>query len=178
MSDWKSIVKTVAPTLANALGGPLSGAAVSVLANTLLGKEGTENDVSETILCGLTPIEQAALRKADQDFAIQVRQLSNDSTNMYLMDTQNARKYNSGNENIVKLAYIVLSIFAIIMASALAFSLLKSGDINPAESALTGAVVGYVAGLAQQVVGFFFGSSSGSDKKTEAMADAIRKIGS
>jgi VIT1/CCC1 family predicted Fe2+/Mn2+ transporter len=175
--DWKSIVKTVAPTLATALGGPLSGAAVSILSNAILGTNGTENDVSEAILRGLTPEAQLALRKADQDFAVQVQTLANDAIKTYMDDVQDARKHNSSNQNIVKLAYIILSIFAAIMACALVFSLLKAGDINPAESALTGAVVGYVAGLAQQVVGFFFGSSSSSDKKTDAMADAIKKIG-
>jgi hypothetical protein len=44
-------------------------------------------------------------------------------------------------------------------------------------SALIGTVVGYVAANAQQVVGYFFGSSKGSADKTDALAAAVRGVG-
>ncbi|WP_269533653.1 hypothetical protein [Chitinimonas sp. BJYL2] len=37
--------------------------------------------------------------------------------------------------------------------------------------------IGYAAYAAQQVAGFFFGSSRGSDEKTRAMADAVMALG-
>jgi len=41
--DWKNVVRSVAPILGNAIGGPFGGAAVSALSNALLGKpEATE----------------------------------------------------------------------------------------------------------------------------------------
>ena len=51
--DWKSVVRTVAPTLATALGGPLAGAAVQALSVALLGRpDGTEQEVAEAVLTG------------------------------------------------------------------------------------------------------------------------------
>lgn len=45
--DWKAIVKTVAPALGTALGGPLAGTAVKVLSEALLGhSDGKEEEIA------------------------------------------------------------------------------------------------------------------------------------
>jgi hypothetical protein len=46
--DWKSVVGTVAPGIATALGGPLAGMAVSTLAKAL-GVEATEEAVANVV---------------------------------------------------------------------------------------------------------------------------------
>ncbi len=46
-----------------------------------------------------------------------------------------------------------------------------------AESALAGALVGYVSAKAEQVIAYQFGSSSGSKQKTEIMGKAFGKGG-
>ncbi|MDB6061163.1 MAG: hypothetical protein JWM78_1266 [Verrucomicrobiaceae bacterium] len=43
-------------------------------------------------------------------------------------------------------------------------------------SGFIGTVVGYMLLLAKQVVSFFFGSSKGSDRKTDAFAGAFKNL--
>jgi len=38
------------------------------------------------------------------------------------------------------------------------------------EAAFAGTLIGYLAANAQQVISYYFGSSAGSDRKTELMA--------
>jgi hypothetical protein len=37
--NWKSIVKSIAPVLGTALGGPIAGGAIKMLSSALLGNE-------------------------------------------------------------------------------------------------------------------------------------------
>lgn len=82
-----------------------------------------------------------------------------------------------------KLGCIVLGTFAIIMGAAIwgSYDLLiygintKDVGLVAAISGLAGTVIGSVGAGAQQVIGFYFGSSSGSEKKTEAISRIMDK---
>jgi hypothetical protein len=50
-----------------------------------------------------------------------------------------------------------------------------AGMTDPTTVALVGTLVGYVSAKADQVVSYYFGSSAGSARKTEAMSDALEK---
>ncbi|ERL46406.1 EVE domain protein [Candidatus Micropelagos thuwalensis] len=45
--------------------------------------------------------------------------------------------------------------------------------LDSTTAAFSGTLVGYVSAKADQVIAYFFGSSSGSREKTRAMADAL-----
>ena len=53
---------------------------------------------------------------------------------------------------------------------------IKDVSVVAAIAGMVGSVVGYIAANAQQVVGYFFGSSAGSSSKTDAMGDAVSKL--
>ena len=72
--DWKNVVGTVAPVLGAALGGPLGGAAVSVISEALGLNEKTE-DAIKNALSGTTPEQLLALKNADQAFAVKMEEL-------------------------------------------------------------------------------------------------------
>jgi hypothetical protein len=81
--DWKSILGGVAPTLATALsvvGGPagmVAGAALRAVSGAVLGHDqGTTDQVTQAIQAGLSPDAIAALQKADNDFKVQMAQIS------------------------------------------------------------------------------------------------------
>jgi hypothetical protein len=185
--DWKSIVKSVAPILGTALGGPLAGTAIKVLGETILGDgEATETQVQEALLKGLNPDALVKLKEADQSFATKMKELDIDvaklqlsEKNMYVSDTQDARKYK--DDKVFWLGVVILSTFAIIMYVALfgSYALLsgsmpiKEPSVVGMVSGFVGTIIGYAAANAQQVVGFFFGSSAGSSKKTDAISDAF-----
>lgn len=185
--DWKSIVKSVAPILGTALGGPLAGTAIKVLGETILGdSEATETQVQEALLKGLNPDALVKLKEADQAFAIKMKELDIDvaklqlsEKNMYVSDTQDARKYK--DDKVFWLGVVILCTFAGVMCAALfgSYALLtgnlpiKDASVVGMVSGFVGTIIGYAAANAQQVVGFFFGSSAGSSKKTDALSDAF-----
>jgi hypothetical protein len=92
MIDWKKIVGSVAPVLATALGGPLAGVATKAVAAAVLGKpEAKESDIAAA-LAGATPEQLAALKKADQDFAVRMRELDIDLDRLASEDRDSARR--------------------------------------------------------------------------------------
>ena len=150
-ADWKTIVKSIAPTIGTALGGPLAGTAVKVLGNILLGNE----DASHTEVA-------------------------------YLQDVQSARATMGRDSGVYWLGITILLVFAGVMGAVLwgSFAILTGGitikdvAVVATVSGLVGTVVGYVAANAQQVVGYFYGSSQGSKAKTDALAEAVTKAAS
>jgi hypothetical protein len=48
---------------------------------------------------------------------------------------------------------------------------------DPAVVGIIGTLIGYVSAKADQVVSYYFGSSSGSKDKTAAMSDALSQVG-
>jgi primase-polymerase (primpol)-like protein len=74
----KSILSVVAPNIGTALGGPIGGMAGRVVAKALLGKdEASDNEIFEAVEKA-TPEQLVALKKADADFKVQMKQLDID----------------------------------------------------------------------------------------------------
>ena len=72
--DFTAILKTVAPWIGTALGGPLGGMAVTAAANALgLGDKTT--DAIKQAISGATPEQMLALKEADQAFSLQMQAL-------------------------------------------------------------------------------------------------------
>src|SRR5882724_9953552 len=91
--DWKSLVGSVAPTLATALGGPLAGMAVKAIGDAV----GVSNPTTDTVsvaLANATPDQLAAIKKADQDFARQMKELDIKLDDLETQDRASARSMN------------------------------------------------------------------------------------
>ena len=103
---------------------------------------------------------------------------------VYLADVQNARQTMGKDAGVFWLGIAILLTFTSVMSAVLwgSFQLLTGGitikdvAVVAAVSGLIGSVVGYTAANAQQVVGYFFGSSQGSKAKTDALAAAITNV--
>jgi len=191
--EWKKIINAVAPVLGTALGGPMAGAAVKIIAGAVLGDENaSEQQVTEAVMQGLSPEALVKLREADNAFKVRMRELDIDLAKLnaateqaYLSDVQDARQSHGGSLGVFWLGIAILLTFAGVMVAVLwgGYALLVSPDpikdesMKAIVSALIGTVVGYVAANAQQVVGYFFGSSKGSADKTDALAAAVRGVG-
>ena len=72
--DWQALLKTVAPWIGTAIGGPLGGMALSAAASALGVSDKTAEGL-KAALAGTTPEQMLALKKADQDFALQMQAL-------------------------------------------------------------------------------------------------------
>ena len=86
----KNIVGAVAPTLGTALGGPMGGMAANMIADVL----GVPNNPKsiEKAIAEATPEQMLELKKAEQAFEVQMKELDVDIFKLETQDTQDARK--------------------------------------------------------------------------------------
>jgi len=124
-------------------------------------------------------------RKAMMAQEIEMRKLQIDEEKVFVADTGDARHTFGQNERVFWLGVVVLLAFALLSALALygCYQLLTKGlsgvDAGTVAAVATfvGTVIGYMAANAQQVIGYFFGSSQGSKDKSDAMAQAVKGLG-
>jgi hypothetical protein len=86
----KGIVGAVAPNLGAALGGPIGGAAMTMLSQAL-GCENNERALQRAIQSA-TPEQLAEIKKAELDFEARMKELDVDIFALETQDTQNAQK--------------------------------------------------------------------------------------
>jgi hypothetical protein len=99
--------------------------------------------------------------------------------------TIEARDRHSNDKRVFWLGAAVLLTFLFVVMGAFGFCLylIDSGKLTNADAgtvaaifSLLGTLIGYAAANAQQVVGFNFGSSRGSQDKTAAMSKMINQL--
>jgi hypothetical protein len=96
MADfWDSALntlKTLAPSIATALGGPIAGMAVTAI-EKVFGLEPTGDQTTAMLaINGATAEQILALKKADQEFAVQMRNLDIDLEKISAGDRDSARR--------------------------------------------------------------------------------------
>ena len=176
MPDWKKIVGAVAPTIATALGGPLAGLGIKALSEALLGRsDGTEDDISKALATAGTA-DMVKLREIDAQFAAQMKALDVDLERISAADRDSARsrEVKSGDAWTPRVIGC-LALGGFLWAVYWVLSGQVQGMTDPTTVALVGTLVGYVSAKADQVVSYYFGSSAGSARKTEAMTEAMSK---
>lgn len=163
--DW---LKTVAPTVASALLGPLAGVAVEVVGSALGMTDATKDKVTEVLQSGNLNSDQiAAIRKAELELKQHEMDNGYKFAELEVADRKDARNREiQTKDNVNKiLAYtIVGSFIAMVGACLLGYA--------KVESVLAGTLVGYLSAKAEQVLAYYFGSSRSSDNKTELLAKA------
>lgn len=166
--DWKSVVGTVAPTIATALGGPLAGLATTAIAGALgLGDEATEGQIAAA-MGKATPETLLALKKADQDFAVRMRELEVDLERLAMADRASARKREAAtgdNWTPRLLAAAAVLTFAGNAAFVCWLAVSGRGNLDPLVMGLVGTMLGFVSAKAEMVYNYYLGSSAGSQGK-------------
>jgi len=173
MSAWDTIkpfVSKFAPIVGAALGGPLGGAAGSLLASALGVKDADPKSIEQAIKSGALTGEQIlALKQAEDNFALQMKQLDinsvEDMEKLAIQDRASARE----REMAVKdwtpriLAYgVTLGFFGLL-------SFLLRHDLPPGSKDVINIMLGSLGTAWISIVTYYFGSSAGSDKKTDLM---------
>lgn len=169
--DWKTVLKTVAPTAATILGGPLAGLAVEAIGAALGMEEPTVRKVQDALTQGQLSGEQiVALKTAEQALVVRLRELDIRAEEVEQADRASARTREAtvkDNTNKI-LAFTVVGAFVALVAG----TLLGWASV---DSALAGTLVGYLSAKAEQVLAYYFGSTKGSADKTAMLAEATRK---
>ncbi len=133
--------------------------------------------ISDAISTAMANPEQlATLKKIDDDFAVQMKALDIQNIDALAQigadDMANARQREMAVKDSTPkvLAYgIVLLAFA---ASVVVLSGKSLALKDTTGATLVGVVIGYIFGEVKQVFSYYFGSSAGSDRKTELLSEA------
>jgi hypothetical protein len=161
------VLKTVAPTLALAVGGPfgpLAAAAIHVALGT------TDQASAEKALVNATPDQLLALKKADQDFEVQIEKLGIEKAKLAYDDTASARAREMSVKDATPhiLAYGITVGFFGILGYLLWNGKPPGGDVI---MVMLGALGSAWAG----VISYYFGSSAGSAAKDGTISKIVTK---
>lgn len=165
MEALLNLVKTVAPSIATAVGGPLAGMATRAISEALLGKpDGTEDELVEAAK-NATPEQLLALKQAEQNFVIRMRELDVDLERIANQDRGSAREreIKTGDYTPKLLAAAVTFGFFGVLFWMIANGLPENGG----EAMLV--MLGTLGTAWGAIVSYYFGSSAGSREKTQAM---------
>jgi|TARA_R100000482_G_scaffold65317_2_gene24244 hypothetical protein len=152
MKKLKSVLGALAPTLGAAVGGPLGGQAGAIISKVL----GVPNNPKsiETAMNNITSEQMVALKKAEKDFELQMKQLEVDIYKLETEDIQDAREKFSNDWTPKFLGILsVLGFFGYIGLVTIYPQPDESDDIVLL-------VIGSITGIATAVISFYFGSSN------------------
>ncbi len=155
--NWKEIVKSIAPAIGAALGGPVGGMAVKFLGDALLGDpEATEGDVATYIL-NSSPETRLKLRTLEIEFEVKMRELGVD---VFKIEQEEISKRQASDmasdswlsKNIRPMALVFLTVTVVILAFFTVFS-----NLSPAQIETLNMWTGVFLPLLLTSYSFYFG---------------------
>jgi hypothetical protein len=156
--EW---LKTVAPTIATALGGPLAGMAVSAIAKAI----GCEPDEVQSVISSnkLTAEQVASIQLAELELKKQAQSMNLDFAKLIAEDKKSARDMQIATKSWIPpvMAVGVTCGFFGILAGLMYGQIQHAPQIDIMLGSLGTAWTG--------IISFYFGSSAGSQAKTELL---------
>ncbi len=166
--DWTAILRTLAPTVASALLGPLGGIAVSAIGSALGVSDATQEKIATAIQSGqITPEQLGKLKELELQYQNDEKERGFKYAELAFKDVDSARNrevLTKDNTNKT-LAFVIIGAF-IAMVGATLMGWAK------ADSVLAGTLIGYLSAKAEQVLSYYFGSNKDSSRKTELIAQS------
>lgn len=158
--DW---LKQIAPTVASALGGPLAGMAVAAISKAI----GVEEDkVNDLISSNKMSAEQIAqLKIAEIELQKQANELGLNFEKLAVEDRKSAREMQATTRSLVPpilAGAITVGFFGILI-------LLLLGKVEGDNNTIL-IMLGSLSTAWTGIIAYYFGSSAGSQAKTELMA--------
>jgi len=153
----KNVIGAVAPTLGTALGGPMGGMAAKMISD-VLGVPNNSKSINKA-MAEATPEQMLELKKAEQSFELQMKELDVDIFGLETADKQDARGKFSKDWTARIIGIVVVGGFM----GYIFLVTLQPPEQN--SEALINLVLGYLGGLASAIISFYFGASHSPDKK-------------
>lgn len=168
--DALHVLQTVAPTIARATLGPFGGLAATAI-SAILGTPPGDEQATNAALLSATPDQLLAIKKAEQDFQVQMKSLGISEDKLVYDDIANARARQIAvkDDTPAILAYAITVGFF----GTLGFMLWNGKPAVGGDALLV--MLGSLGTAWAGVVSFYFGSSLGSSKKDTALAAAATK---
>lgn len=161
--DW---LKQIAPTVASALGGPLAGMAVAAISKAV----GVEEDkVQDLIASNKMSAEQIAqIKVAEIELQKQANELGLNFEKLATDDRKSAREMQIATRSWVPpllAAAVTIGFFAILGG-------MMFGKMSVADNTALTMMLGSLGTAWTGIIAYYFGSSAGSQAKTELMSKA------
>lgn len=168
---WTDTLKALAPTVASALGGPLAGAAVAALGQVFGMSSPTVTSIASVIEQGqMTPGDIAKIKELELQYQNEERERDFRYAQLEFQDRDSARKANvSGG---AQLYLFVLSMLLLSVCLGAECFVLFRGYPKDIPDIVVGRVLGLLDSVALMCLNYWYGTSSGSERKTELLAQA------
>jgi hypothetical protein len=159
--DWKSIVKTIAPLVGTALGGPMGGMAAKVVSSTLLGREDATDEELSLAVMNASPEQLLPLKQANIDFKVTMKKLGISEKKLAYDDADSARRREIAvGDNTPKiLAYMLTVLFAAALGGMYFIA------IPEENTSMINMMVGSLGTVWIAAMAYYHGSSRGSRLK-------------
>lgn len=151
-----SLLKSLAPTIASAAGGPLSGMAVKIAAQKLNLPDATANEIEDLI--EREPEKAVLLKQADAEFKNRIREMEIDleSFKTEVGDRQDARKKNREANDWTPRIFILLALM--LYGGFIVLVTVMPHDQN--DETIISLVLGQLSSLLALGGSYYFGSSN------------------
>jgi len=149
------LLKSLAPTIASAAGGPMAGMAVKMAAQKLGMPDATANEIEDLI--EREPEKAVLLKEADKDFKDRIREMEIDleSFKTEVEDRKDARSKFSGDMTPKLFCILALMLYG---AYVMTVTILPH-DQN--DETIISLVLGQLSGILGTCAAFFYGGSNG-----------------
>ena len=157
--EW---LKTLAPTIATCLGGPLAGMAVSAVAKAI---GVSPDEVQDVISSGKLTAEQvASIQLAELELKKQAQSMNLDFAKLIAEDKKSARDMQIATKSWIPAllaVFVTIGFFGILLG-------LMTEHFKTSDALML--MLGSLATAWTGVMAFYFGSSASSQAKTELLA--------
>ncbi len=157
------IIRGAAPGLAAALGGPFAGLAAQALIDNVL--PGGDVATVGAKIAAMSPADIAMLKKVENDFIVAMEQAGIDRTKLVYADIANARDREKTLRDWVPATLGLMITFGFF--GIVAYMCLRA--LPSANEQVLTYMLGSLNTAWISVVAYYYGSSRGSDKKTELL---------
>jgi len=166
--EW---LKSIAPTVATALLGPLGGVAVSALGE-LLGVSGaTQEKITSAIKAGnLTPDQITKLKELEIEYQNNEKERGFKYSELAFKDRDSARKANVSGGTQKMLFW--LSLVLLVCTLGTEITVIFYGYPEKTPEIVVGRVLGLMDAVAMMVMSYWYGTTSSSADKNKMLLEA------
>ncbi len=168
---WKETIGQLAPTVATALMGPLGGVAVNAIGNILGLDSATQSQISAAIENGqMTPEHVAEIKKLEMQYQNDEKERGFKYEELAFRDRDSARTNNTLGGVQHHIFYLSLLLLTVTLGSEV--WVLFNGYPSTISDIVVGRVLGLMDSVALLVLSYWYGSTNGSMKKNEMLANS------
>lgn len=167
--DWLATLKSVAPTVAAALFGPLGAVAIASVGELLGVSEATKDKISDIILTGqMTPEQVGKLKELELEYQNNEKERGFKYAELSFKDRDSARTANVAGGTQKPLFWLSLLLLSITLGTEC--MVLFKGYPEGTDPLVVGRVLGLMDAVAMLVLSYWYGTTNGSAMKTELLA--------